>query len=65
MAPPDILTDYIPQKQGLRLIFHTEVTIASALTDYIPQKQGLRQEKLIDFHGVPFFSQTIFHKNKD
>ena len=39
------LTDYIPQKQGLRLVvYRWDVVTHDKLTDYIPQKQGLRQE---------------------
>ena len=36
------LTDYIPQKQGLRPGKTQGAESVHSLTDYIPQKQGLR-----------------------
>ena len=37
-----MLTDYIPQKQGLRQHISVRHLVFVRLTDYIPQKQGLR-----------------------
>ena len=49
-----MLTDYIPQKQGLRQIIMLYAIKLHILTDYIPQKQGLRLSCSICLNEVIF-----------
>ena len=46
-----LLREYVPLKQGLRLVLFDIMVMTTVLREYVPLKQGLRRHYLVKFYA--------------